>query len=275
MDELSSQGFLEVRASYKPDRVRVAVNAPFGEGQRAAKILDRHGPLAADDTEWEDEVKSPSASRSLDCATLAASATPLSDLFGWRVLTTDDYKSPVWPAALSDDPTPLSNKMGWSVLEIVKPGSASKIKNPATPLSDSLGLSVLTKDDYKSPFWPAGLIEDPTPLSSKFGWSLLSKASDGPAPEAPAALSGQPPAPPAVDPAPQAAPAVVAKAAAQEPSAVAAILAESVVEAGAQEAIHEQAIAEPSAHEASHDEAEPSKAGQTKERKRATRAKKK
>ena len=44
-----------MKASFKPDRVLVAVDAPFGEGQRAAQILDSYGPLASDDEEWADE----------------------------------------------------------------------------------------------------------------------------------------------------------------------------------------------------------------------------
>ena len=52
-------------------------------------------------------------------------------------------------------------------------GFASKIKNPATPLSDLLGWKVLS--DKKGPFWPEALIDDPAPLSNKFGWSILSK----------------------------------------------------------------------------------------------------
>ena len=47
MDELVSQGFSDVKASFKQDRAHVAVNAPFGEGQRVAAILDRHEPLAS------------------------------------------------------------------------------------------------------------------------------------------------------------------------------------------------------------------------------------
>lgn len=113
MDELVSQGFADVKASFRPDRVRVAVNAPFGEGRRATQILDRFGPITSDDEAWQDAKSSPTA-RDLDWAKIASSATPLSDFFGWSVLK--DYRSPLWPKALVADPTPLSNKFGWSVL---------------------------------------------------------------------------------------------------------------------------------------------------------------
>lgn len=49
LDELSSKGFSDVKASFKPDRIRVAVNAHFGEARNAAQILDRHGPLTSDE----------------------------------------------------------------------------------------------------------------------------------------------------------------------------------------------------------------------------------
>ncbi len=115
MDELLSQGFADVKASFKPDRVLVAVNAAFGEGQRATQILDRYQSIAPDDEGSADEAAtSAPAPRNLDWAKIANSATPLSDFFGWSVLK--DYRSPVWPKALVDDPTPLSNKFGWSVL---------------------------------------------------------------------------------------------------------------------------------------------------------------
>ena len=166
IDELSKKGFKEVKASFKPDKVLVSVTAPFGDGATVAKILDSYGPSASSDADWaEDGVK---AVRPFDFAKWADSAAPLSDFFGWSVLK--DYKSPFWPETLNDDPTPFSNKMGWSVLSKLKEGS--KVKNLATPLSDVFGWSVLKKD-YKSPFWPESLSDDPTPLSNKFGWPVL------------------------------------------------------------------------------------------------------
>ncbi len=116
LDELFANGFTDVSTSFKPDRVMVAVNAPFGEGAKAAKILDSYPTLPMTDEELEGEsVKAPALARkAFDFETAARSATPLSDFFGWTVL--NDYRSPLWPAALIDDPTPLSNKFNWSVL---------------------------------------------------------------------------------------------------------------------------------------------------------------
>jgi hypothetical protein len=112
MDELFAKGFTEVKASFKPDKVLVAVNAPSGKGTTAAKILESHGPLEADDEEWEKEGVEPAAGGF--ASKIKNPATPLSDLLGWKVLS--DKKGPFWPAALIDDPAPLSNKFGWSVL---------------------------------------------------------------------------------------------------------------------------------------------------------------
>ena len=47
IDELSAKGFSDVKALFKPDHVRVVVNARFGEGRNASEILDRHGPLTS------------------------------------------------------------------------------------------------------------------------------------------------------------------------------------------------------------------------------------
>jgi len=115
MDALMAKGFDDVKASFKPGKVQVAVNAPFGEGATAAKILDSHGPSALEDAEFAEEgPKAQVVARPFDFESFKHSATPLSDFFGWSVLK--DYRSPFWPEALLDDPTPLSNKFGWSVL---------------------------------------------------------------------------------------------------------------------------------------------------------------
>ena len=113
MDELFANGFKEVKASFKPDKVLVAVNAPFGEGTKAAKILDSHGPLTSDDEEWAKEGATFSSGGGL-AGKIQDPATPLSNLLGWKVLS--DWKSPFWPQSLIDDPAPLSKKFGWSVL---------------------------------------------------------------------------------------------------------------------------------------------------------------
>jgi hypothetical protein len=116
IDELFANGFTEVNTSFKPDRVVVAVNAPFGEGAKAAKILDSYATVATTDEESAEEVaKAPTPARKpFDFDAFKDSATPLSDFFGWSVL--NEYRSPFWPKALIDDPTPLSNKFNWSVL---------------------------------------------------------------------------------------------------------------------------------------------------------------
>lgn len=116
MDELFANGFTEVNTTFKPDQVVVAVNAPFGEGAKAAKILDSYATVATTEEEPADEVAKAQAlaRKAFDFGVFKDSATPLSDFFGWSVL--NDYRSPLWPKALVDDPTPLSNKFNWSVL---------------------------------------------------------------------------------------------------------------------------------------------------------------
>ncbi len=123
IDELSSKGFSDVKASFNPDRVRVVVNAHFGEGRNAAQILDRHGPLTADEAGSE--------------------ANDDSDLFASRAPS----------------------------------GPLSKVQDPATPLSNILGLPVLTKG--LSRFAPKSLIHDPAPLSTWLGWPTLFGATGG------------------------------------------------------------------------------------------------
>ena len=51
--------------------------------------------------------------------------------FGWSVLK--DYRSPLWPKALVDDPTPLSNKFGWSVLYGAFSGTERRREGVAAP----------------------------------------------------------------------------------------------------------------------------------------------
>lgn len=115
MDALLAKGFDDVKASFRPGKVQVAVNARFGEGAAAAQILDSFGPSAVHDEEFAEEAaKAPAVARPFEFANFKDSATPLSDFFGWSVLK--EYRSPFWPEALIDDPTPLSNKFGWSVL---------------------------------------------------------------------------------------------------------------------------------------------------------------
>ena len=129
VDELSSYGFSDVRAWFKPTRAGVAVDAPFGEGQTAAQILDRHGPLISNE---EEAVPDLFGSRRAVIGILSKNgdpATPLSDFFGWRVLI--DGLSWFAPKALIDDPAPLSSWLGWSTLF----GSLnSPLRGPAAPV---------------------------------------------------------------------------------------------------------------------------------------------
>jgi hypothetical protein len=123
MDELSSKGFSDVKASFKPDRVQVVVNAPFAEGRNAGQILDSHGPLMSDeDARAANEDPDPSPSRAPVgiLSKVRDPATPLSDILGLRVLI--------------NDPAPLSNRLGWPTLF----GSVRRAQQrPVAPPPDS------------------------------------------------------------------------------------------------------------------------------------------
>ena len=117
IDELSSKGFSDVKANFKPDRVRVAVNARFGEARNAAQILDRHGPLTSEEAGSEANDNSdpfPSRAPAGILSKVQDPATPLSNILGLRVLTKG--LSGLAPKALIDDPAPLSNWLGWPTL---------------------------------------------------------------------------------------------------------------------------------------------------------------
>jgi len=113
VDELSANGFSDVRAWFRPDRAGVAVDAAFGKGQTAAQILDRHGPVLTNEEEIVPDVFPPRAVVGLRSRG-RSSATPLSDLFGWTVLS--HGLSPLAPKALIDEASPLSRWLGWSTL---------------------------------------------------------------------------------------------------------------------------------------------------------------
>ena len=153
LDELLLQGFSEFRASFRWERAHLAVTAPGDdEAQRVAGILDRHGPLP--DGDWDDEADAGRASPLFDFGKAWNSTTPLSDFFGWSVLSS--YRSPFWPAALLADPTPLSNKFGWAVLygasqETVRRIGASPAPLRIAPPTDSPRSSALVAVAAETP----------------------------------------------------------------------------------------------------------------------------
>jgi hypothetical protein len=134
IDELSSKGFSDVKASFKPDRVQVVVNARFGEGRNAAEILDRHEPLASDEAGSADDGSDPFPSRAPAgiLSKVQDPATPLSNILGLPVLSRG--LSGLAPKSLIHDPAPLSNWLNWPTLYGVK-GVARKA--PVAPAPDS------------------------------------------------------------------------------------------------------------------------------------------
>jgi hypothetical protein len=109
-------------------------------------------------------------------------AAPFSAWLGWSVL--QPFKSSVQLAPsksntkLVDDPTPLSSWFKWPVL---KPFESNVVLlDDATPLSNKLGLSVLTDSTPFSTLSPdqqgkANLINNPAPLSEFLNLPVLWK----------------------------------------------------------------------------------------------------
>jgi hypothetical protein len=142
----------------------VGVQPPFGQGKVAVASLDAAGPLT---------VEMPADKAKATAASKTSGATPLSDKFGWSVL--------------SDNPTPLSSMFGWKVKSEKTFFMVSELKNDPTPLSSMFGWKVKSEKTF---FMVSELKNNPAPLSSMFGWRtksdqrhyMVSKLSNDPAP---------------------------------------------------------------------------------------------
>lgn len=117
------------------------VNPPFGFARVAMALTEDHGPLPVSLPPIEERT-------GID----GRDAAPLSETFGWRVL--------------SSDPAPLSHWLNWQTVKPENKNSATlrsirrQSQNPA-PLSRALGLPLLSRN--------------PAPLSRLLAWSLLSR----------------------------------------------------------------------------------------------------
>jgi hypothetical protein len=158
----------------------VLVRPAFGAGYAALEILDSVGPARAE-----------SAMELEDSMIRSSSATPLSDAFGWKVLSKDPAPLSSWfglPTlstsqkmgdssmglpTLSKNATPLSSALGLGTLS----GKAAPLSGmlglpllskAAAPLSSMFGMGTLSGQPPK-----AKLIDDPAPLSRKFGLPVL------------------------------------------------------------------------------------------------------
>jgi hypothetical protein len=163
-------------------RAVVAVQPPFGQGMAATQILDAAGPLPV-----EKPAPKTKATSGVDAK---SSATPLSNMFGWSVLS--DSATPLsdmfgWKVK-SDKAAPLSDWLGWSTLSDKTYYMVSELKDEPAPLSSWLGWRVLSKTaaPLSDRFgWPTKsaqthyltdkLVKDPTPLSSRLGMSVLTE----------------------------------------------------------------------------------------------------
>ena len=171
------------RAEFYAERVKqgrsiVAVDAPFGRGQAATRILDGCEPVDLDLELPEDPV----AVRGGRAAPLSAALgwpvlsrknpTPLSDALGLRTTArsefylTSELASPDYALSesmgmrlLSRSAAPFSSKLGLPVLSRKQP--RAKLLNEPSPLSSALGMATLSRN--------------PAPLSSLLGWATLTR----------------------------------------------------------------------------------------------------
>ena len=162
----------------------VSVQAQFGSGAEATRILQRHRPTDTGLPEQGYIEAAPEAAAPLSSAlglpVLLHDPTPLSSVLMLPVLTASrPSRRP--DAELVDDPAPLSKLIGQPVL-VDRPSVLSSLFglrvlwDNSAPLSARLGLPVLTKGRKPpSDRSGAGLRPDkPAPLSSLFGLTLLS-----------------------------------------------------------------------------------------------------
>lgn len=171
----------------------VSVAAPFGWAGRAESVLAGAGPEVIDAPDMDPPTRQ-TTMRSMTAATGSATSAralpvikadpaptgaveiehdpaPLSRKLGWPVLVHSAASS---ETELMDEPAPLSAKFGWAVLS-AKPPNAALLPD-GWSMSSRLGWGLLSDHSSRA---SAVLSDDPTPLSTKFGWKTL---IDDPAP---------------------------------------------------------------------------------------------
>ena len=130
-------------------RSLVAIEAPFGRGERATKILDSFGPVDAD----LQLVPEPVPSR----------AAPLSTAWGWPVLSR------------GNKPAPFSDFVGFQVLSSGRSILSRIFGELANPHLTIFSMFPSLTRNGAPLFARSELSGEPAPLSSKVGWSLLSE----------------------------------------------------------------------------------------------------
>jgi hypothetical protein len=150
----------------------VTVNAPFGEGALATRILDDFGP--AESAVREADLGAPGIddaapfSKLLGLPLLWQNPAPFSALLGLPVFTKTraSLSEKLGIAEISADPAPLSNAVKLPVLS----------DKPA-PFSGLFGLRTLTSEaaPFSALFKWRTVSAEPDPLSSRLGWSTISQ----------------------------------------------------------------------------------------------------
>jgi hypothetical protein len=174
----------------------VSVAAPFGWASRAEAVLADAGPDAIDAPDMDPPTRQSTLRIMTAPAGASASATTGRPL---QVIKADP--PPAGAVEIENDPAPLSRKLGWPVLVHGAASSETELLDEPAPLSAKFGWSVLSAKPPNAALLPEGwsfsarigwgllsdhssrastvLSDDPTPLSTRFGWKTL---IDDPAP---------------------------------------------------------------------------------------------
>jgi hypothetical protein len=161
-DDLKRQGFADSAIRLVPGDgggAVVSVLAEFGEGQRATRTLEAHGPVSTVPAPARHAHNGHHAHHGAHAAeTPSPEAAPLSTALGLPLL--------------SHKPAPFSSWLGLPLLSASQSPSVNLSSNQPAPLSSALGLPLLSKAPEK----PANLPSNKAaPLSDAVGWPTLSK----------------------------------------------------------------------------------------------------
>lgn len=167
-DELLRRGFESdaVHTAAADGGTTVSVRAEFGEGLKATRILESHGPVGTADRHVQSARRPTrdSVTVALQAEAHNQEAAPLSTALGLPLL--------------SHNPAPLSSWLGLPLLSASQSPSVSLSPENPAPLSSSLGLPTLIKSGGRPVKLPS---DNPAPLSSALGLPLLTTASEKPA----------------------------------------------------------------------------------------------
>ncbi len=169
--------------SLQKGRAVLCVDAPYGAGKAANEIVESFGPMEVKEQAEPFDFNSGLTSDAFNVPLLQDGYT-LANWFGGLLKSSDyTFSSFLNLALVTDDPAPLSSRLRLSVLSDPKKpytvGEPTLLSDPA-PLSTRFRFDVLSKPkkDWTQSFGrPLLMKNNPTPLSDRLGWSVLSKNS--------------------------------------------------------------------------------------------------